>query len=78
MRRTSSLLAAVAVLALALAPGLAEARAGYGSSFDSSEATPVCSTIGVTPTPLATSRAMMSAVKGRPALGISLLPGSVA
>ncbi len=35
MRRTSSLLAAVAVLALALAPGLAEARAGYGSSFGS-------------------------------------------
>ena len=35
MRRTSALLAAVAALALALAPGLAEARAGGGGSFGS-------------------------------------------
>ena len=35
MRRTSSLLAAVAALALALAPGLADARAGGGGSFGS-------------------------------------------
>lgn len=35
MRRTSSLVAALAALALALAPGLAEARAGSGSSFGS-------------------------------------------
>ncbi len=35
MRRTSFALAAVAALALALSPGLAEARAGGGSSFGS-------------------------------------------
>jgi predicted lipid-binding transport protein (Tim44 family) len=35
MRRTSTALAAFAALALALAPGLAEARAGGGSSFGS-------------------------------------------
>ena len=35
MRRTPILLAAVAALALALAPGLAEARAGSGGSFGS-------------------------------------------
>ena len=35
MRRTSFVLAAGAALALALAPGLADARAGGGSSFGS-------------------------------------------
>jgi predicted lipid-binding transport protein (Tim44 family) len=35
MRRTSFLLAAIAALALALAPGLADARAGFGSSMGS-------------------------------------------
>jgi len=35
MRRTSRLLAAIAALSLALAPGLADARAGGGSSFGS-------------------------------------------
>jgi predicted lipid-binding transport protein (Tim44 family) len=35
MRRTSLLLAAVAALSLALAPGLADARAGSGGSFGS-------------------------------------------
>ena len=35
MRRTSILIAAVTALALALAPGLAEARAGGGGSFGS-------------------------------------------
>jgi len=35
MRRTSFLLAAIAALSLALAPGLADARAGGGSSFGS-------------------------------------------
>ena len=35
MRRTSTLLAAVAALSLALTPGLADARAGGGSSFGS-------------------------------------------
>ena len=35
MRRTSTLIAAVAALALALSPGLAEARLGSGGSFGS-------------------------------------------
>ena len=35
MRRTSTLIAAIAALALALSPGLAEARLGSGSSFGS-------------------------------------------
>jgi predicted lipid-binding transport protein (Tim44 family) len=35
MRRTSSLLAAIAALSLALAPGLADARAGFGGSMGS-------------------------------------------
>jgi hypothetical protein len=52
-------------------------RSGYGSSSASREATPVCSTSGATSTPLATSRVMTSGVNGRPALGISALPGSV-
>ena len=51
---------------------------GVGRLEASSEATPVCSTIGVTPTPLATSRVSTSGVNGRPALGISAEPGSVA
>jgi hypothetical protein len=54
-----------------------QTRSGYGSSSSPSEATPVCSTNGVTATPLATSRVMTSGVNGRPALGISALPGSV-
>ena len=36
------------------------------------------STTGATATPLATSRVMTSGVNGRPALGISALPGSSA
>ncbi len=36
------------------------------------------STSGATPIPLATRRVMISGVNGRPALGISALPGSVA
>jgi hypothetical protein len=51
---------------------------GYGSSSASREATPVWRTSGVTPTPLAISRVSTSGVKGRPALGISAEPGSVA
>ena len=35
MRRTSTLLAAIAALSLALAPGFADARAGGGGSFGS-------------------------------------------
>jgi hypothetical protein len=53
------------------------ACSGYGSSSDSRLATPVWRTTGVTPMPLATSRVTTSGVNGRPALGISLLPGSV-
>ena len=51
---------------------------GIRQLVDSSDATPVCSTSGATPTPLATSRVITSGVNGRPALGISALPGSVA
>src|SRR3954452_16137492 len=50
----------------------------YGASWDSSDDTPVCNTTGAMPTPLATSRVMTSGVNGRPALGISALPGSLA
>jgi hypothetical protein len=42
----------------------------------SSDDTPVCNTIGVTSTPLAIKRVTSSGVNGRPALGISALPGS--
>ena len=51
-------------------------HSGYGCSLASSDDTPVCSTSGVTPTPFATSRVTSSGVNGRPALGISALPGS--
>ncbi len=51
-------------------------HSGYGCSLASSDDTPVCSTSGVTPTPLATRRVTSSGVNGRPALGISALPGS--
>ena len=50
----------------------------YGGSLASSEATPVCRRSGATPTPLAAKRVRTSGVKGRPALGISAEPGSVA
>ena len=42
------------------------------------EDTPVCSVIGATSTPRAVSRVISSRVNGRPALGISALPGVVA
>ncbi len=51
-------------------------HSGYGCSLASSDDTPVCNTSGVTPTPFATRRVTSSGVKGRPALGISALPGS--
>ena len=44
----------------------------------SSEETPVCSTIGATRDAAAPQPVTSSAVNGRPALGISALPGSVA
>ena len=56
--------------------GATRYHSGYGCSFASSDETPVCSTSGVTPTPLATRRVTSSGVNGRPALGISALPGS--
>ncbi len=49
-------------------------RSGYGGSCASCEATPVCRTSGANCTPRLTSRATSSAVKGRPALGISAEP----
>ena len=53
-------------------------RSGYGGSPRSSDETPVCSTIGATLTPRSRERVEHAAVNGRPALGISALPGSVA
>ena len=51
-------------------------RSAYGGSSASGDATPVCSVIGRTTTPPRRQRAHQSAVNGRPALGISALPGS--
>ena len=53
-------------------------RSGYGRSPRSSELTPVCRTIGATRIPRVRRRASTSAVNGRPALGLSALPGSLA
>ena len=53
-----------------------ENRSGSGSSCASSEATPVCRVIGAKLTPRAIRLATRSPVNGRPALGISALPGS--
>ena len=50
-------------------------RSGYGRSPRSCELTPVCRTSGATPMP-APSRASTRGVNGRPALGISALPGT--
>ena len=51
---------------------------GCGGSCFSWLATPVCSTSGAIVTPAARSRTSSAAVSGRPALGISALPGWVA
>ena len=51
-------------------------RSGWGRSPCSSDETPVWSTTGAIPTPRATRRVISSGVNGRPALGISALPGS--
>ncbi len=51
---------------------------GVGSSPVSSEPTPAWRTTGVMPMPRATRAVISSAVKARPALGISALPGSLA
>jgi hypothetical protein len=51
---------------------------GNGGSCRSGEETPACSVIGAIRIPRATRRVISSAVNGRPALGISALPGVVA
>ena len=68
--------ARVAVASLAVASGTSY-HSGCGASPASCEENPVCSVTGATPTPPATSRVITSWVNGRPAEGISALPGSV-
>src|SRR6266540_3376723 len=53
-------------------------RSAAGGSWLSSDDTPVCNVIGAKSTPSATSLVTRPALNGRPALGISALPGSVA
>ena len=50
-------------------------HSGYGRSPSSSDETPVCRVTGAIATPRATSAVISSGVNGRPALGISALPG---
>ena len=52
--------------------------AASSGSWRSGDETPVCNVIGATSTPRATSAVISSGVNGRPALGISALPGVVA
>ncbi len=54
------------------------ALAGLDRPVCAGEETPVCRTMGATDTPLAASAVSTPGVTGRPALGISALPGSVA
>ncbi len=51
---------------------------GNGGSWRSGEETPVCRVIGATEIPRATRRVISRSVNGRPALGISALPGAIA
>ncbi len=51
---------------------------GCGGSCDSWLETPVCSTTGATTTPRDISATSTRSDSGRPALGISALPGTVA
>ena len=53
-------------------------RSGYGRSPRSSDETPVCSTTVATVMPRSSSISSTRSLNGRPALGISALPGSVA
>ena len=53
-------------------------RSGYGISPRSSEETPQCSVMSATRTPRAASASSTRRLNGRPALGISALPGSSA
>jgi len=50
-------------------------RSGCGPSPASCEDTPVCKVIGAISTPAETSLVTSSVLNGRPALGISALPG---
>ena len=59
---------------LAVTSGTAN-RSGSGGSCLSGLDTPACSTTGVTVIPLLISLTSSRAVMGRPALGISALPG---
>ena len=52
-------------------------RSDCGASPASCEDSPVCSVIGVTATPRETSSVTRARVNGRPAEGISALPGTV-
>ena len=62
-------------------PGGGRAGTSYhsdcGPSSASWEETPVCSVIGATPIPFATSLVISASVNGRPAEAISALPGTV-
>ena len=49
---------------------------GNGGSWRSGEETPVCRVIGATAIPRVASSEMSRWVNGRPALGISALPGT--
>jgi hypothetical protein len=60
--------------AVAVAAGTAN-HSAYGGSPGSAEDTPVCSTSVATSIPRAASRRSSRRVIGRPALGISALPG---
>src|SRR6185312_4420548 len=53
-------------------------HSGNGGSWLSGEDTPACRVIGAMVTPRATRRLSNSRVNGRPALGISALPGLIA
>src|SRR5262249_52687538 len=59
-------------------PGGTANRSGAGGSPGSAEETPACSVMGAIATPELTSDATNSVLKGRAALAISALPGTVA
>ena len=59
----------------AVAAGTANGS-GSGGSPASSDDTPVCRVTGATATPAVTRSVTSRSVNGRPALGISALPGS--
>ena len=65
-----------AALTSAAVSAVTSKRSGCGASPASWLETPVCSSTGATSTPDRTSRVTSRLVNGRPALGISALPGS--